>query len=170
MPFSRFFGHYSGQIYKIAGEIPPGADEDEVRRLFHQVICEMLQRECFSVLCNSLSCCAFVFAIYTEGGEGVRVDPSGPLLSILRHYGIHASCEDLMWFAQAFWAQSVAFKLQRGWRPPLPQDYPYTVYEALSLILHQPPRELQRLMGLLVEEWKHQAERVMRKLGYEPRW
>ena len=88
MPFSRFFGHYSGQIYKIAGEIPLGADEDQVQDLFRQVISEMLQREYFSVLCNSLSCCAFVFAIYSEEGQGVRIDPSGPLLPILRHFGI----------------------------------------------------------------------------------
>ena len=170
MPFSRFFGHYSGQIYKIAGEIPLGASDDEVRGLFRQVISEMLQREYFSVLCNSLSCCAFVFVIYTEDGQGVRIDPSGPLLSILRHYGIKASYEDLMWFAQAFWAQSIALKLQCGWRPPSPADYPHRVYEALSLALRQPPEELQRLMGLLIGEWKAQAERVMEKFGYERAW
>jgi len=170
VPFSRFFGHYSGQIYKIAGELPPEASDDEVRGLFRRVIPEMLQREYFSVLCNSLSCCAFVFAIYTEDGQGVRIDPSGPLLPILRHYGINASYEDLMWFAQAFWAQSMALKLQCGWRPPWPEDYPHRVYEALSLALRQPPEQLQRLMGLLIEEWKHQAERVMGKFGYEPAW
>jgi aldehyde:ferredoxin oxidoreductase len=170
MPFSRFFGHYSGQIYKIAGEISPGADEDDVRGLFRQVISEMLQREYVSVLCNSLSCCAFVFVSYTENGQGVRVDPSGPLLAILRHYGIHASHEDLMWFAQAFWAQSVMLKLQYGWRPPTPDAYPRVVYEALSLALQQPPEELRRLMGWLIVEWKHQAERVLGKFGYEPDW
>jgi len=170
MPFSRFFGHYSGQIYKIAGEIRPGADEDEVRGLFRQVVSEMLQREYFSVLCNSLSCCAFVFAIYTEEGQGVRVDPSGPLLPILRQYGIDASYEDLMWFAQAFWAQSTALKLRCGWRPPSSQDYPRVVYEALSLLLRQSSEELQRLMGLLIEEWKRQAQRVMGKFGYEGGW
>jgi len=170
VPFCRFFGHYSGQIYKIAGELPPGASDDEVRDLFRQVIPDMLQREYFSVLCNSLSCCAFVFAIYTEDGQGVRIDPSGPLLPILRHYGIKSSYEDLMWSAQAFWAQSMAFKLQCGWRPPSPEDYPRRVYEALSLALRQPPEQLQGLMGLLIEEWKHQAERVMGKFGYEPAW
>lgn len=166
MPFSRFFGHYSGQIYKIAGNIPPGADEGKVRGLFQQVISEMLQREYFSVLCNTLSCCAFVFVVYSEGGQGVRIDPSGPLLPILRHHGIDASCEDLRWFAQAFWAQSMAFKLQCGWQPPSPEDYPRRIYEALSLALRRSPGELQRLMGLLIEEWKEQAERVMEKFGW----
>ena len=170
MPFSRFFGHYSGQIYKIAGEIPPGANDEEVRGLFRQVISEMLQREYFSVLCNTLSCCAFVFVVYSEGGQGVRIDPSGPLLPILRHYGINVSYEDLMWFAQAFWAQSMAFKLECGWRPPSPEDYPRRVYEALSLALRQPPEDLQRLMGLLIEEWKDQAGKVMEKFGYELAW
>jgi aldehyde:ferredoxin oxidoreductase len=170
MPFSRFFGHYSGQVYKIAGEIRPGATREEAQALFRRVISEMLQREYFSVLCNSLSCCAFVFVIYTEDGQGVRVEPSGPLLAILRHYGIEASYRDLMWFVQAFWAQSMAFKLQCGWQPPSPDDYPRVVYEALSLALHQPPEELQRLMGLLIEEWKHQTRSVMGKFGHEPGW
>ena len=44
------------------------------------------------------------------------------------------------------------------------------VYDNDSLALHQPPEELQRLMGLLIEEWKHQARSVMGKFGHEPGW
>jgi hypothetical protein len=44
------------------------------------------------------------------------------------------------------------------------------VYEALSLALPQSPEELQRLMRLLIEEWKHQAGTVMGKFGYGPGW
>jgi len=166
MPFSRFFGHYSGQIYKIAGEIPQRASDEEIRGLFHRVISEMLRREYVSVLCNALSCCAFVFAIYTEAGQGVRIDALGPLLPILRHYRIEATYEDLMWFAQAFWAQSIAFKLECGWCSPSPKAYPRRVYEALSLALDRPVEELQRLMGLLIEEWRYQAGKVLEKFGY----
>jgi hypothetical protein len=166
MPFSRFFGHYSGQIYKIAGEAPPEADDGAVRDLFRVVVAEMLQREYVSVLCNALSCCAFVFAIYTWDGDGVQVDPDGPLLWVFRHYGIDASYEDLMWFAQAFWAQSIALKLDHGWRPPSPVDYPRRVYEALALALGRPVETLERWMSLLIGEWADQAGAVMDKFGY----
>lgn len=167
MPFSRFFGHYSGQVYKIAGEIRPEAGEEEVRALFSQVISEMLQRECLSVLCNSLSCCAFVFVIYTQEGQGVRIEPSGPLLTILRRYGIKASHGDLMWFAQAFWAQSIALKLQCGWQPPGASDFPNRVYDALAQALGRSADDLRDQMNLLIAEWKHQAGQVMDKYGHE---
>jgi hypothetical protein len=60
MPFSRFFSHYSGQIYKIDEALPPpGSDEAAYRICFERVIQRMLQREFFWVLCNALSMCAF---------------------------------------------------------------------------------------------------------------
>ena len=62
MPFSRFFGHYSGQIYKIDEALPaPPADDEALRRVFRRVIARMFDREFFGILCNALSCCAFTF-------------------------------------------------------------------------------------------------------------
>jgi len=170
MPFSRFFSHYAGQIYKIEGDIPAGASEGEIKVLFESVIRQMLQREYFDVLCNCLSCCAFTFVIFSQDGEGERLDEDGLLVEILSHYGIKTSRQELMWFAQAFWAQSIDLKVKFGWRPPSAQDFPSRVFEALSLTLGRTPEELRGLMDLLVDEWKQQAGRVMQKFGYEVVW
>jgi aldehyde:ferredoxin oxidoreductase len=170
MPFSRFFSHYSGQIYKIEGDIPAGASEGEIKALFEHVIRQMLQREYFGVLCNGLSCCAFTFVIFSQNGEGERLSEDGLLVEILSHYGIKTSHQELMWFAQAFWAQSIDLKIKLGWRPPSAQDLPARVFEALSLTLDRPPEELRGLMDLLIDEWKRQAGGVMQKFGYEVVW
>ncbi|NIO69538.1 MAG: hypothetical protein GTN71_11035, partial [Anaerolineae bacterium] len=170
MPFSRFFSHYSGQIYKIEGDIPAGASEGEIKALFENVIRQMLQREYFGVLCNCLSCCAFTFVIFSQDGEGERLDEDGLLVEILSHYGIKTSHQELMWFAQAFWAQSIDLKIKLGWHPPSAQDFPARVFEALSLTLERTPEELRGLMDLLIDEWKRQAGGVMQKFGYEVVW
>jgi len=171
MPFSRFFGHYVGQLYKIDEELPPpGSDEAAYRACFERVVGRTLQKEFFWVLCNALSMCAFTFVIFSQDGEGERLDDEGLLVRILRHYGIHTSRADLEWFAQAFWAQSMDLKYQFGWRPPSAADFPRRVYEALSLALDRPVEELQALMGMLIEEWMRQAGDAMRRLGYETAW
>jgi len=170
MPFSRFFSHYSGQIYKIEGHIRVGTSEGEIKTLFEDVIRQMLQREYFSVLCNCLSSCAFTFVIFSQDGGGERLDGDGLLVEILSHYGIKTSHQELMWFAQAFWAQSIDLKVKLGWRPPSAQDLPARVFEALSLALERTPEELRGLMDLLIDEWKRQAGEVMQKFGYEGVW
>lgn len=170
MPFSRFFSHYSGQIYKIEDDIPVGAGEGEISTLFENVIRQMLRREYLGVLCNCLSCCAFTFVIFSQDGEGERLDEEGLLVEILSHYGIKTSRQELMWFTQAFWAQSIDLKFKFGWRPPSAQDFPSRVFEALSLTLGRTPHELRRLMDLLIDEWKQQAGRVMQKFGYKVVW
>jgi aldehyde:ferredoxin oxidoreductase len=170
MPFSRFFSHYSGQIYKIEGDIPAGVGEGEIKTLFENVIRQMLQGEYLGVLCNCLSCCAFTFVIFSQDGEGERLDEDGLLVEILSHYGIQTSHQELMWFAQAFWAQSIDFKIKFGWRPPSARDFPSRIFEALALTLEYTPEELRGLMDLLIDEWKRQAGEVMQKFGYEVVW
>jgi aldehyde:ferredoxin oxidoreductase len=170
MPFSRFFGHYSGQIYKIDEPLPPpGSDEAAYRACFQRVVQRMLQKEFFWVLCNALSMCAFTFVIFSQDGEGERLSDNDLLVRLLHNYGIHTTRTDLEWFAQVFWAQSIDLKCQFGWRPPAAADFPQRVYKALSLALERTPEELQSLMGMLIEEWKRQAEDVMARFGYE-RW
>ena len=90
MPFSRFFGHYSGQIYKVSGEIPADPDPNSLKELFSHVIHEMFQREYFSILCNALSCCAFGFVIFSEGGKGIELDRDDLLVETLKFYGIES--------------------------------------------------------------------------------
>lgn len=66
MPFSRFFGHYVGQYYKINEELPPpGADEAAYRACFERVVHRMLAREFYWLLGNALSQCAFTFVIFS---------------------------------------------------------------------------------------------------------
>jgi aldehyde:ferredoxin oxidoreductase len=171
MPFSRFFGHYVGQLYKIDETLPPpGSDEDAYRACFERVIRRMLEKEFFWVLCNAFSMCAFTFVIFSQNGEGERLRDDGLLLRLLRHYGIQATRTDLEWFAQAFWAQSIAFKCQFGWRLPTAEEFPRRVYEALSLALDRSTDEVQALMSMLVDEWKHQAGNMMTRFGYEAPW
>ncbi|MGD8997885.1 MAG: aldehyde ferredoxin oxidoreductase N-terminal domain-containing protein, partial [Anaerolineae bacterium] len=71
MPFSRFFSHYSGQIYKIPGALPPpDSDQESVRAFCRQIVERMLQREFFWLLCNAFSHCAFTFIIFSQDGKG----------------------------------------------------------------------------------------------------
>jgi aldehyde:ferredoxin oxidoreductase len=168
MPFSRFFGHYVGQLYKIDATLPPqGSDEAAYRACFQGVVWRMLQKEFFWVLCNAFSMCAFTFVIFSQDGKGERLSDDGLLVRLLRNYGIHTTRADLEWFAQAFWAQSIDLKCQFGWRPPSAADFPHRVYEALSRALDRTPEELQALMGMLIDEWKRQAGEVMGRFGYE---
>jgi hypothetical protein len=171
MPFSRFFGHYVGQLYKIDEELPPpGSDEAAYQSCFERVVRRMLQKEFFWVLCNALSQCAFTFVIFSQDGQGERLSEDDLLVRLLRHYGIHTTRVDLEWFAQAFWAQSMHLKSRSGWQPPSAADFPRRVYEALSLALGRPAEELQSLMEMLIEEWKQQAGEVMERFGYVGVW
>jgi hypothetical protein len=178
MPFSRFFGHYSGQIYKIEEtlpDVPADGPEDRptdgaLRSVFQRVVARMLDREYYGILCNALSNCAFTFVLYSQDGEGERLDDSDLLVRTLAQYGIHTTREDLMWFAQAFWAQSIELKRQHGWRPPRASDLPRRVYEGLSHVLDQSPEELARWMDLLIDEWKVQAREMLTRYGYDATW
>jgi aldehyde:ferredoxin oxidoreductase len=170
MPFSRFFSHYSGQIYKIDETLPPNPDDETLRRIFRRVIERMFDREYLSILCNALSCCAFTFVIFGEGGQGEQLDDDDLLVRTLAAYGIRTTRDDLMWFAQAFWAQSIDLKAQHGWRPPSASDLAQRVYEGLALVLAQPEEELVRWMDVLIGEWKTMARQVLDKFGYETTW
>jgi aldehyde:ferredoxin oxidoreductase len=167
MPFSRFFGHYVGQFYKIKGDLP--ADPAAAQPLFEQVIGQALQREFFGCLGNILSTCAFTFVLFSQEGQGVTLDESDLLVRTLACYGVETSREELEWLAESFWARSMAFKLECGWRPPTAADLPARVFEALSQALDRPAAELCALMDLLIAEWKRQAGNVLDKYGEERR-
>lgn len=168
MPFSRFFGHYSGQIYKIPGNIP--SETDDLSKLFSKVINEMFQREYFSILCNSLSCCAFGFVIFTKDGNGVELSNDNLLVDVLRFYGIETTRDELIRFAENFWAQSLELKLRYGWKPLRADDFPYRVYSAVSQAISHPPEKCKEMMDILIEEWKKQAKYTMIKYGYTVPW
>lgn len=170
MPFSRFYGHYSGQIYKIDEQLPDNPDDDALRRVFRRVIGRMFDREFLGILCNALSCCAFTFVVFSQDGQGERLDDADLLVRILAQYGVRTTREDLLWFAQAFWAQSIDLKVQHGWRPPTAADLPRRTYEGLQVALEQPVDTLQRWMDVLIEEWKLQAQDTLTKFGYETEW
>jgi aldehyde:ferredoxin oxidoreductase len=167
MPFSRFFSHYSGQLYKIEGELPQDAGSDEIQDLFKRVVGEALRREFYGALCNALSLCAFTAVVFSQEGRGVALDEDNLLVRTLACYGIETSREDLEWFAEAFWAQSMVLKMQFGWQPPTAAELPARVFEALSLTLDRPAAELRALMDLLIGEWKQQAGEILYKYGYE---
>lgn len=171
MPFSRFFGHYVGQFYKVDEELPPsGSSEEAYRACFERVVGRLLKREFFWLLCNALSQCAFTFVIFSQDGKGERLSDDDLLIHLLRNCGIHTTSGDLIWFGQAFWAQSIDLKCRLGWRPPSAGDFPRRIYEGLSLALNHPPDELRALMDLLIGEWKRQAEEVLARFGYEVPW
>ena len=171
MPFSRFFGHYVGQYYKVEDTLPPpGSDEVAYRACFERVVDRLLKREFFWLLANALSQCAFTFVIFSQDGQGERLSDDNLLVHTLRQYGIHTTRADLEWFAQAFWAQSMDLKWAFGWRPPEADDFPRRVYEALSLVLDRSPDELRSLMDLLIDEWKRQASGVVHRFGYGILW
>lgn len=167
MPFSRFFSHYSGQLYKIEGELPAGASREELHSLFERVVREALQREFYGVLCNALSMCAFTAVVFSQDGRNVMLDEDDLLVRTLACYGIEIRREELEWFAEAFWAQSIALKLELGWQPPAADDLPERVFEALSHALDRPAADLRTLMDQLIAEWKRQAGEAMCKYGYE---
>jgi hypothetical protein len=171
MPFSRFFGHYSGQIYKIKGALPPPGSAEEVIRAFcSEIVGRMLQREFFWLMGNALSQCAFTFIIFSQDGKGETLREDDLLERLLRHYGIHLTNRNLVEFSQAFWAQSIDLKRQYGWRPQSAADFPGRVYEALSVSLGRPQDELRVLMDHLIAEWKLQAGEVLARFGYSAGW
>jgi aldehyde:ferredoxin oxidoreductase len=177
MPFSRFYGHYVGQYYKVNEALPPpGSDQDAYRACFQRVVSRLLAREFFWLIGNTLSQCAFTFVIFSQDGQGEQLSDDdgnssgGLLVSLLRHYGINTTRADLEWFSQAFWAQSVDLKCQFGWCPPSAADFPRRVFEGLSLALDRPADELQDLMDLLIDEWKQQAREILTRFGYEAPW
>jgi aldehyde:ferredoxin oxidoreductase len=170
MPFSRFFSHYSGQIYKIDEALPQVMDDDALRDVFGRVIARMLDREFFGILCNALSCCAFTFALFSQDGEGECLDDEDLLVRTLAEYGIDTTRGDLLWFAQAFWAQSIDLKVRHGWVPPAANNLPRRIYEGLEQVLEQPVDELMRWMDVLIDEWKIQARGILGKFGYDVKW
>ncbi len=171
MPFSRFFGHYVGQYYKVDEELPPpGSDQETYRSCFQRVVGRLLAREFFWLLCNALSQCAFTFVIFSQDGKGERLSDDDLLIRLLRNYGIHTTRADLAWFSLAFWAQSIDLKCRFGWRPPSSADFPQRIYETLSLALNRPPEELQPLMDLLIDEWKRQARELLTRFRYDVLW
>ena len=164
MPFSRFFSHYAGQLYKIEGELP--ADAAQAQPVLEQVVRQALQRESFGILCNILSACAFTFVLFSQEGKGVELDDSDLLVRTLACYGIETSREELEWLAEAFWVQSIAFKLEHGWRPPSADDYPERVFEALSPAVGRPESQLRALMAQLIGEWQRQAGDLLYKYDH----
>jgi hypothetical protein len=170
MPFSRFFGHYSGQIYKIDESLPEEPSDETLRPVFQRVIARMFDREFYGILCNALSNCAFTFVLYSQDGQGECLDDGDLLVRTLAQYGFHTTREDLMWFAQAFWAQSLDLKRHHGWLPPQAADIPRRVYEGLARVLGQPAPELERWMELLIDEWKTKAREMMARYGYDAGW
>jgi aldehyde:ferredoxin oxidoreductase len=167
MPFSRFFGHYVGQLYKIEGDLPDDSNAQSLQPVLERVIRQALEREFFGCLGNALSTCAFTFVLFSQSGQGMKLDESDLLIRTLACYGIDTSRQELEWFAEAFWAQSIVLKLEHGWWPPKADDYPDRVFEALSQALDRPVTELRTLMDQLIAEWKRQAGEMLYKHGYE---
>jgi aldehyde:ferredoxin oxidoreductase len=171
MPFSRFFGHYVGQYYKVDEELPaPGSDQESYRLCFERTTARLLRREFYWLLGNALSLCAFTFVVFSQDGQGEALSDDARLVRLLRNYDIHTSRADLMWFSQAFWAQSIRLKCDFGWRPTAASDLPRRVYEGLSLALERSPGELMELMDMLIDEWKRQAGSTLRRFGYQVPW
>jgi len=98
------------------------------------------------------------------------LDGGDLLVRELATYGIRATRDDLVWFAEAFWAQSIDLKAQYGWRPPSANDMPQRIYEGLSLVLDQPVYILMGWMDLLITEWRAMARQVLTRYGYETDW
>jgi hypothetical protein len=171
MPFSRYFGHYVGQIYKIEDKLPAhGAKDIEYIECFKRVINTMLQREYYWIIGNALSQCSFTFIIFSEDAKGEKLRKDSLLPRLLSHYGIKTTNEDLEWFSQAFWAQSMYLKYNMGWRPPSHESFPLRVYEALGIALHRDPGEIKRLMGMLIGIWKEKTRMVLARFGYTIPW
>ena len=168
MPFSRFFGHYVGQYYKVEATLPPpGSTLQAYQACFEQVVHRLLQREFFWGLCNALSMCAFTFVIFSQDAKGEHLSNDDFLVRLLGQYGIQTTRVDLEWFAQAFWAQSIDLKRHYGWKPMQASDFPKRIYQALALALDHSPEELETLMDLLISEWKRQAGEYLLRFGYQ---
>lgn len=171
MPFSRFFGHYAGQIYKIDAALPPpGSGDNQYRICFELVIDMMLRREYFWLTGNALSMCSFTFIIFSEQGKGEILSRDSLLVRLLSQFGIQTTNRDLEWFSRAFWVQSIMLKYAMGWRPPSQEDFPARVYEALEKALHRDIKELKRLMAMLIDIWKEKAGKVITRFGYDVPW
>ena len=169
MPFSRFFGHYSGQIYKIDEKLPPDPTGEEAREVYRRVIRKMIARELFCIVGNALSLCAFVANIFSEGGNGEELN--APLLEeVLDLYGIELSAEEIRRRAEAFLARSIQFKSELGWRPPTVADYPERIFEAVSRSIGESESRCKQVFGLLIEEWKAQMGDLLRANGVDPAW
>jgi len=166
MPFSRFFGHYVGQLYKIEGSLATDASPDFMQQVFEPVVRQALQREFFGCLGNILSTCAFTSVIFSQDGRGIRLDDDDLLVRTLACYGIETRRTELEWLAESFWARSIAFRLEQGWRSPSAKDYPGRVFEALSIALGHPVSELRTMMDVLIREWQRQAGAVLYKYGF----
>lgn len=164
---ARLSGPTGGTIAKLA---QTRAGPQDYEACFERVVDRLLAREFFWILANALLQCAFTFVIFSQDGQGERLSDDDLLVRLLGRYGIKTTRADLEWFAQAFWAQSMAFKAGFGWWPPAAEEMPRRVYEALSLALARPVDEVQALMARLIEVWKRQAGQVMRCFGHEPAW
>jgi hypothetical protein len=108
--------------------------------------------------------------MFSEGGAGEALDDEHLLSRTLSVYGLEVHDEDLLWFAQAFWAQSIMLKVQHGWSPPHAEAFPNSVFVLLSDVLDRPPEMLRALMDDLIDVWKDQAAGIMRKYGYDVPW
>jgi len=171
MPFSRFFGHYSGQIYKIEEPLPPpGSSDEEYTLCFQKVIKRMLNREFFWIIGSALSQCSFTFIIFSQDGKGEALSEDLLLVRLLEHFDIFTTNEELNWFSQTYWAQSIDLKCQMGWKPPLSSDFPLRVFELLSIALNLPVKRLKVLMDILIKIWKKQAGEILNRFGYDIPW
>jgi aldehyde:ferredoxin oxidoreductase len=105
--------------------------------------------------------------MFSQDCKGVELDDSDLLVRTLNCYGIEVCREELQWFAEAFWARSIAFKLECGWRPPEAADLPVRVHETLSKTLDRPVAEVIALMEQLIDEWKRQAGELLYRYGLD---
>ncbi|MBD3421365.1 MAG: hypothetical protein GF398_14710 [Chitinivibrionales bacterium] len=171
MPFSRYFGHYVGQYYKIDEQLPrEDATADELALFATRVVRRLLRREFFWLIGNALSHCGFTYIVFSEDMKGEELRRDELLVRLLRDYGINTTNANLVLFAQTFWAQSMDFKCQCGWTPPSVDDFPQRIFEALSKVNGRTIEELKSMMRLLIDEWNKQAGNIMRGAGYEPVW
>jgi aldehyde:ferredoxin oxidoreductase len=170
MAFSRYFGHYSGQFYKVPGSLDDMQTKSERMALFQRVVRDMIQRESYICLGNALSMCSFTFVIFSESGEGQRLASNELLRQVLAIYGIELQASDLFWFAESYWAQSIRMKAEAGWLPPEASDLPSCVYELLTKSLRHPSDVLKMMMGELIDVWKSQAGSLLLRYGHDVPW
>lgn len=168
MPLGRFFSHYAGQFYKIDEKLPdPGSSDEEYKIIFKRAIRQLLDKEFYCLLGNVLSHCGFTFVAFSEGGKNKQLCKEDLLVRLIQAYGYQINKPDLVWFGQAFWAQSILFKLECGWEIPTADDFPDRIYESLAIKLKHSPEELKKLMGILIDEWRTQATDILYHMGYD---
>ncbi|MFC1498536.1 aldehyde ferredoxin oxidoreductase N-terminal domain-containing protein [Verrucomicrobiota bacterium] len=160
MPFSRFFSHYSGQIYKINEELPSDVSDEEAFKIFKRVIKQMIDREIVCVIGNSLSLCAFVFNIFSVNGKGELIDYP-LLLETLGIFGIDIDSATLNNQAETFLTQSIEFRKKCGWKPQTAEEYPYRIFESVSKAINIPPERCKALFDLLIKAWGESAESLI---------